>query len=73
MAKEPILTFVLSKPDKFHCSFCGHGPSEGAFSIDTDVSELIEAFKEHVQTHHPKGEDFSQAAARIVRQATENK
>jgi hypothetical protein len=24
MAKEPILTFILSKPDRFHCSFCGH-------------------------------------------------
>jgi len=29
------------------------------------------AFKAHVERYHPQGEDFSQAAARIVREATE--
>jgi len=72
MAKEPILTFILSKPDKFHCSFCGHGPDEGAFTLDGHVRDLIAAFEAHVERYHPKGEDFSQAAARIVREATED-
>lgn len=73
MAKrEPVLEFRLSKPEQFHCSFCGHAPDEGAFVARGEIEELVKAFKSHVEEHHPKGEDFSQAAARIVREATEN-
>jgi hypothetical protein len=72
MAKrEPVLEFRLSSPKSFHCSFCGHGPDEGAFVITGTISELIKAFKSHVERHHPAGEDFSQTAARTVKQATE--
>jgi hypothetical protein len=72
MAKrEPILEFRLSRPGSFHCSFCGHRQDEGAFDIRGDVADLLEAFKAHIERFHPAGEDFSQAAARIVREATE--
>jgi hypothetical protein len=37
-----------------------------------DVAELVAAFKAHVERYHSQGEDFSQAAARIVREATKD-
>jgi hypothetical protein len=42
----------------------------------TDKKSLSKAFSEHVRSTHKAGqkkEDMSQAAARIVREATENK
>jgi hypothetical protein len=68
---EPILEFRLSRPKSFHCSFCGHKKDEGAFVITGGVAELLDAFKTHVETFHPAAEDFSQAAARTVKEATE--
>jgi len=74
MAKrEPVLEFGLSNPKSFHCSFCGHGPDEGAFVITGTIEEMIKAFKSHVERHHPAGEDFSQSAARIAEEGTEGK
>jgi hypothetical protein len=57
--KEPVLEFRLSRPNCFHCSFCGNTPDEGAFVLTGKVADLIEAFKAHVEEYHPKGEDFS--------------
>ncbi|MGA8874617.1 MAG: hypothetical protein WCC25_19110 [Candidatus Korobacteraceae bacterium] len=51
------------------CSICGHPFPKETISID-------KAFKEHfAQAHKPgqKTEDSSQAALRVVREATENK
>jgi hypothetical protein len=72
MPKEPILTFKLSRPGKFHCSSCRDVAEEGAFTLEGRLQDLIDAFKTHVKHYHSKGEDFSQAAARIVRQATKD-
>jgi hypothetical protein len=55
----------FSRPNQFHCSFCGNRPLEGTFATIGDVAELVAAFKAHVERYHPQGEDFSQAAARI--------
>ena len=68
MKKEPVLTFRMSKPDKFHCSFCRNLGDEGAFTLDTSVRDLIRAFESHVKRHHAKGEDFNQAAFRAVQE-----
>jgi hypothetical protein len=38
---------------------------------ENDTELLKSLFVEHVKSDHPRGEDFSQAAARIVREATE--
>jgi hypothetical protein len=71
MAKaEPILQYRTSRPGSFHCSLCGNRQDEGAFVITGDIAALIDAFEEHAERFHPQGEDFSQAAARIVRDAT---
>jgi len=58
MAKEPLLTFQFSSPNKFHCSFCRDVGVEGAFSFRDTIEELIQEFKEHVEKWHSKGEDF---------------
>jgi hypothetical protein len=71
MAKEPVLEFRLSRPTLFHCSSCGNHQDEGAFVPRGEIEQLIEAFADHVRRYHSAGEDFSQAAARIVREATE--
>jgi hypothetical protein len=71
MAKEPVLTFRLPHPEKFHCSACPDIGDQGSFTLDGRISDLIDAFREHVRKYH--GEDFSQAAVRIVREATEKK
>jgi hypothetical protein len=68
MSKEPILQFKLSKADEFHCSACIDVADEGAFTLDTSVSDLVRAFKSHVQKYHSKGEDFNQAAFRAVQE-----
>jgi len=50
------------------CSFCGYPFPENVLSID-------QAFKEHMKTAHRPGqtsEDISQAAARVVREATKD-
>jgi len=69
--REPILEFMLSRPKLFHCSFCRVKGLEGVFTITGTVPDLIAAFEDHVQQFHAEGEDFSQAAARIVKEATE--
>ena len=69
--KEPVLEFKLSRPDSFHCSLCGNRLDEGAFVADGEVKDLLDSFSQHVASFHPAGEDFSQAAARTVREATE--
>jgi hypothetical protein len=76
MAKrEPILELRLSNPKSFHCSFCRVHGLEGMFVATGEgtVSDLVAAFEDHVQQFHTAGEDFSQAAARIVREATEGR
>jgi hypothetical protein len=62
--KEPVLEFRLSRPDSFHCSFCGTKPDEGAFVATREITDLIAAFKTHVEQYHPKGEDFSRTPTR---------
>jgi hypothetical protein len=65
MAKEePILEFRLSRPQSFHCSFCGYTPDEGAFVTTGEVSDLIGAFRSHVEEYHSKGENFSPKVTR---------
>lgn len=58
MPKEPTLTFKLSSPKIFRCSFCRDIGVEGAFSFRDTVEDLIEEFREHVEQWHPNGEDF---------------
>jgi hypothetical protein len=51
------------------CSVCGH-------PFSTDEPDMESAFAEHVRKAHKPGqttEDSSQAALRVVREATENK
>ena len=71
--REPVLELRLSNPKSFHCSFCRVRGLEGMFVATGDgtVSDLVAAFEDHVQQFHSKGEDFSQAAVRIVKKATE--
>ena len=71
--KEPVLEFRISSPRSFHCSACGNGPDEGAFVITGEVQDLIAAFRSHVQDFHSKGEDFNQAAFRVVRESTKDR
>jgi hypothetical protein len=74
MAKrEPVLEFRLSRPKSVHCSFCGHGPDEGAFVITGTIDGMLKAFRSHVERFHPAGGDINQAAARTVRKLTEGK
>jgi hypothetical protein len=57
MAKrEPILAFRLSHPESFHCSLCEPDNDEGTFIITGEVSDLLVAFKMHVERFHPAGE-----------------
>jgi len=58
--REPVLEFRLSRPGRFHCSFCRSVADEGAFSPTGDVEVLLAEFKEHVDRCHHAGEDFSQ-------------
>jgi len=67
LKREPVLEFRLSRPDSFHCSFCGSKPDEGLFVVTAEISDLIAAFKAHVERYHSEGEDFSRTGARIVR------
>jgi hypothetical protein len=62
MPKEPVLEFKFSQPDIFHCSSCGDGPNEGAFSLATSLKKLLDAFRKHVRDHHSNGEDYSKSA-----------
>jgi len=62
MGKEPVLEFKLSRSDKFHCSSCRDTGDEGAFTLDSSVAELVDAFRAHVERYHSKGEDFNKAA-----------
>ena len=60
MSKEPTLTFVLSRPTKFHCSFCRDHGDEGSFTLATSVEDLVTAFKKHVEKYHSDGKDFNE-------------
>jgi hypothetical protein len=69
-----ILEKVSSIPVKGGCSSC----KETVFSTGSAISSLQQhqtmleqSFREHFRTVHER-EDGSQAAARIVREATEN-
>jgi hypothetical protein len=42
------------------------------FTASGDVDSLIDSFSQHVTSSHPADEDFSQAAARIVKEATKD-
>lgn len=67
MAKsEPMLRINYSKPEKPQCSVCGEEFDQDGSSLD-----MIAAFIFHVRQKHVH-EDTGQAAARIVREATEN-
>lgn len=59
MKNEPVLTFCLSDPSKFHCSACRNVGDEGAFTLELKVKDLVEAFKAHVQEYHTDGEDIN--------------
>jgi hypothetical protein len=69
--EEPVLEFRLSNPYSFYCSSCKKMPNEVTFGASGDVDSLLDSFSRHVASLHPSDEDFSQAAARIVREATE--
>jgi hypothetical protein len=71
---EPMLTFRLSEGNEFRCSACGHAVVQlgNARFVVSGIPDLIAAFKEHVGRVHTK-EDARQAAARIVREATDEK
>jgi hypothetical protein len=71
--KEPTLRINCPEPLILQCTVCGlqYDCSHGDF-VSTKLLAL--AFLKHItERHHgSKSEDFSQAAARIVKQATEN-
>ena len=73
--QEPTLEFRLSSPNEFSCSLCrGDGTrkkGEGSFTVIGDLHELVMAFRAHVGRYHTK-EDASQAAVRVVREATKD-
>jgi hypothetical protein len=68
MAKETLPPHLFADGDLKRCSVCGH-------PFDSDVKPSMSvAFADHVLKDHKLGqttEDASQAAARIVREATE--
>ena len=53
----------------YECSKCG----ELIDAKQDDKEGLEKLYLAHVRSKHPPREDFSQAAARIVREATEEK
>jgi len=68
MAKEPYLKPSKEHREFFQCSVC-----ELAFKPNpNDQGEMIRLFNEHLRiVHKEPREDVNQAAARIVREATE--
>ena len=72
MAKKQVFLKPIIYPDgrwigAYECSVC-----EKRFQPDeTDLGKLSREFAVHERAQHRKREDVSQAAARIVRQATE--
>jgi len=73
LPNEPILTFRLSRPDRFHCSACPDLGDDSPFPLDLWTSDLVEVFRDHVLRHHPKNEAFSRAAVRRARKPTKRK
>ena len=70
MTRKKLPPHLVADGDVKRCSVCGHPfPAHMMASIDT-------AFAEHLRKAHLPGqttEDSSQAALRIVREATEEK
>ena len=68
MAKETLPPHLFADGDLKRCSVCGH-------PFDPDVKPSMSvAFSDHLsKTHRPgqTSEDFSQAAVRVVKEATE--
>jgi hypothetical protein len=70
MKAKPVLKPVRDPdyPNDGECSFCGQ-----RFRPDpNDPGKLSREWGKHQDSHSSAKEDFSQAAARIVREATEN-
>jgi hypothetical protein len=70
MAKEPLPPHLIADGNLKRCSVCGY-----PFPADVHPSMSV-AFAEHLLKAHQPGqttEDSSQAALRVVREATENK
>jgi hypothetical protein len=70
---EPILTFRLSRPERFYCSACSDVGDPSPFTLDLWTSDMVEIFRDHVRRYHPNGGDFSQAGLRTVRNVTKDK
>jgi len=64
----PCLHIVSVDPPRVECPHCRE-----RFAISSDsLRAVLAEFRQHVaRKHRPAKEDFSQAAARIVREATE--
>lgn len=73
MAKEPTLRIVSHDPLVFQCTACGlkYDGEDATFGA---TKLLALAFMKHITEKHKDSlrEDFSQAAARIVREATKD-
>jgi hypothetical protein len=73
MKPEPIVTQIIDKRiTEAKCSACGEALDLGndVGSINEQEMKLEAVFGRHMNARHRK-EDASQAAARIVREATE--
>ena len=70
MANEPILLFKLSRPQTFRCSAC-LSEYRGDIEAEGWVIDVIDVFRDHVRRYHSKEENLSQAAVRVVREATD--
>ncbi len=70
MAKTTPVPYLANDHGLKRCSVCG-------YPFDIDVKPSLEiAFAEHLRKAHQHGqmsEDFNHAAARVVRESTENK
>ena len=67
MPKAPLPPHLIERDAVKQCSDCGE-----KFTADSKPS-LSKAFAKHVREKHSrKREDFSQAAARIVKEATKD-
>jgi hypothetical protein len=71
MTEEPMLTLRLSSSDHFQCSLCDEEKFEGKFAVSASMYDLLASFEDHVKTWHTD-KNFSQAAMRIVKEATKD-
>jgi hypothetical protein len=77
MEKEAMLVLRYSS-DRFQCSLCDARKDDGIFSSSWTPERLVQDFREHVERFHAESihkkkprEDVNQAAARVIREATE--